>query len=134
MEAGMSEFFSSSRNRMALAAAAIVVILAAGGGYYVLSQNKADSRLASLSEKGICKTAVARARDYGVLPPDAEKVGEKSTSDSDPNRVICNAQANNATFTLTASVPCDDAKDDKCLQLEKVTTSDGKALYDMQNI
>jgi hypothetical protein len=137
MEADMNEFFSNSRNRMALAAAAVVVILAAGGGgYYVWSHSASAPgvAVASLSETGICKATVALARDYGVLPPDAQKVGEKSVSDSDPNRVTCNAQANNATFTLIATVPCDDAKNDKCLLLQKVTTADGKALYDTQDI
>ncbi|HEY7977180.1 MAG TPA: hypothetical protein VID67_03225 [Rhizomicrobium sp.] len=130
----MNEFLSSSRNRMALAAAAVVVVLAAGGGYYVWSQNTSNLKVASLAEAGICKAAVERARDYGVLPPDAQKVGEKSISDSDPNRVTCSAQADNATFTLVADVSCDNAKDDKCLLLQKVTTADGKALYDTQDI
>ena len=53
---------------------------------------------------------------------------------ADPNRVTCSAQANNATFTLVADIPCDDAKDDKCVQLQKVTTSDGKPLYDTHQI
>lgn len=131
----MSEFLSN--NRIVLAAVAVVaVVLAAGGGYYVWSQSASTSgRVAvSLAETGICKAAIERARDYGVLPPDARKVGEKSVSDSDPNRVTCNAQADNATFTLIADVPCDDAKNDKCLTLKKVTTADGKALYDMQDI
>ena len=131
----MSEFLA--KNRIVLAAVAVlVVVLAAGGGYYVWSQPKsaAGQQVASLSETGICKAVIARARDYGVLPPDAQKAGEKAVSDSDPNRVTCSAQANNATFTLIANVPCDDAKDDKCLMLEKVTTADGKALYDTQNI
>ena len=131
----MREFLSSIQGRITLAIAALVVVAAAGGGYYYWSQSHGGSaQVASLSEKGVCKAAVARARDYGVLPPDAEKVGEKAVSDSDPNRVTCDAQANNATFKLTATVPCDDANDDKCLMLEKVTTSDGKALYDTQNI
>lgn len=136
MEADMNEFLSNSRNRIALAAVAVIVILAGGGGYYVWSHNTSGSgtQVASLSEKGVCKATVALARDYGVLPPDAEKVGEKSVSDSDPNRVTCSAEANNATFTLIADVPCDDAKNDKCLLLQKVTTADGKALYDTQNI
>ena len=133
----MSEFLSSGRNRILVAAIAfVVVVLAAGGGYYFWSKSASSSgqEVASLSEAGICKAAVARARDYGVLPPDAQKVGEKSVSDTDPNRVTCNAQANSATFTLIATVPCDDAKDDKCLMLQKVTSADGKALYDTQDI
>jgi hypothetical protein len=137
MEADMSEFLSNSRNRMALAAAAVVIVLAGGGGYYVWSQHStlaAGNAVASLNETGLCKATVALARDYGVLPPGAQKVGEKAVSESDPNRITCNAQADNATFTLIADVPCDDAKDDKCLLLQKVTASDGKALYDAQNI
>jgi hypothetical protein len=133
----MNEFLSSSRGRAALAIAVVAIILAAGGGYYFWSKSSSPStagEVASISEAGVCKAVVAQARDYGVLPPDAEKAGDKTVSDSDPNRVTCSAQANNATFTLIADVPCDDAKDAKCLQLQKVTASDGKALYDTQDI
>ncbi|HEY2034068.1 MAG TPA: hypothetical protein VGH02_10325 [Rhizomicrobium sp.] len=133
----MSEFLS--KNRIVVAAVAVVVVvLVAGGGYYLWpSKSSSPSgrpQVASIVEAGICKQVVARARAYGVLPPDAQKTGEKSVSDSDPSRVTCSAQANNATFTLIANVPCDNAKDDKCVMLQKVTTADGKALYDTQNI
>ncbi|HEY8947486.1 MAG TPA: hypothetical protein VIM56_01235 [Rhizomicrobium sp.] len=131
----MSAFLSTLQGRITLAVAALVVVAAAGGGYYYWSQSHTGSaQVASLSEKGVCKVAVARARDYGVLPPDAEKVGEKTVSDDDANRVTCNAQAGNATFTLIATTPCDNANDDKCLMLQKVTGADGKALYDTQDI
>lgn len=131
----MNEFLSSTQGRIALAVAVLVVVLAAGGGYYFWSQSKSGAaQTASLSEQGVCKAVVARARDYGVLPPDAQKSGEKSVSDTDPNRVTCNAQANNATFTLIADIPCDDAKDDKCVMLQKVTGQDGSALYDTHQI
>jgi hypothetical protein len=132
----MNEFLSSSRGRAALAIAAVVIVLAAGGGYYFWSKSSSATAVqgASIAEAGVCKAVIAQARDYGVLPPDAEKAGEKSVSDADPNRVTCSAQANNATFTLVADIPCDDAKDDKCVQLQKVTTSDGKPLYDTHQI
>jgi hypothetical protein len=132
----MNEFLSSSRGRAVLAIVAVVIVVAAGGGYYFWSKSSSatGTQTASIVEAGVCKAVVAQARDYGVLPPDAEKTGEKSVSDSDPNRVTCNAEANNATFTLIADVPCDDAKDDKCLLLQKVTKSDGTSLYDTQNI
>src|SRR5512146_3595051 len=110
----MSEFLSSSRNRAILGIAVIViVVLAAGGGYYFWSKSgpaTGGSHLASLSENGVCNAVVAQARAYGVRPPDAKKTGDKAVSDSDPNRVICNAQADTATFKLVADVPCDDAK------------------------
>ena len=133
----MSEFLSSSRNRTILGVvAAVIVVLAAGGGYYFWSHSGSatGSQVASLSESGVCNAVVAQARAYGVLPPNAQKSGEKSVSDSDPTRVTCNAQADNATYTLIANMPCDDAKNDKCLLLQKVTSSDGTALYDTQNI
>lgn len=132
----MSEFLSTTRGRISLAVAALVVVLAAGGGYYVWSksQKPGATKTASISEQGVCKAIVAQARDYGVLPANAEKSGEKSVSDSDPNRVTCDAQADDATFKLTADVPCDDAKDDKCIQLQKVTGQNGNTLYDTHEI
>src|SRR5690348_13083041 len=97
----MSEFLSTLQGRITLGIAALVVVLAAGGGYYYWSQSHTGStQVASLSEKGVCKEMVARARDYGVLPPDAEKVGEKAVSDNDANQITCSAQADNATFKL----------------------------------
>ncbi|MGN6515585.1 MAG: hypothetical protein ACTHLR_07060 [Rhizomicrobium sp.] len=133
----MSEFLSTSRNRAILGIVAVVIVVLAGGGYYYWSKSGSaagNGQVASLAENGVCKAIVAQARAYGVLPPDAKKSGEKSVSDSDPTRITCNAEADNATFTLIANVPCDDAKDDKCLLLQKVTKSDGTALYDTQNI
>src|SRR5690348_3927916 len=109
----MSEFLSSSRNRAILGAVAVVIlVLAAGGGYYVWSRSAPGSQVASLSDSGVCNAVVAQARAYGVLPPNAQKSGEKSVSDGTPARVTCNAQADNATFTLIANMPCDDAKND----------------------
>ena len=131
----MREFLSTLQGRITLGVVVLVVVAAAGGGYYFWSQSHSGSaQVASLSQNGVCKAVVARARDYGVLPPDAQKSGEKSVSDSDPNRVTCNAQVDNATFTLIADIPCDDAKDDKCVTLQKVTGPNGKALYDTQSI
>ena len=103
------------------------IVLGAAGG-------KAFAPGADIAEFAEMRSNSAQARAYGVLPPDAKKSGEKSVSDSDPTRITCNAEADNATFTLIANVPCDDAKDDKCLLLQKVTKSDGTALYDTQNI
>lgn len=132
----MSEFLS--RNRVIVAVAVVaVIVLAAGGGYYFWSRPSAGSgatQTASIAEAGVCKQVVSLARDYGVLPPDAQKTGSKSVSDTDPGRVTCSAEANNATFTLTADVPCDDAKDPKCLKLQKVTNAQGEPLYDTHDI
>lgn len=133
----MNSFLSGSR-KLAVAGAAVVVILAvAGGGYYFLSGNAhhtSGSQHVSLAELGVCKAAVARARDYGVLPPDAAKSGDRVVDNANPDRVICNATANDATFKLTADVKCDDANKDSCLILQKVTNESGKALYDTHDI
>lgn len=132
----MSEFLS--RNRIGVGIAAVVaIVIIAGGGYYLGWRSPSASgtvQTASIAESGVCKHVVARARDYGVLPPDAQKTGSKSVSDTDPDRVTCNAQANNATYTLIATVPCDDAKDAKCLKLQKVTNAQGEPLYDTHDI
>jgi hypothetical protein len=132
----MSEFLSTTRGRVTLAVAALVVVLAAGGGYYVWSNSHkpGSTQTASISEQGVCKAIIAQARDYGVLPPDAQKAGEKSVSDTNPNRVTCSAQAQNATFKLIADIPCDDAKDDKCILLQKVVSANGNTLYDTHEI
>jgi hypothetical protein len=135
----MNGFLSHSRNRLTIAGAALVlVIAAAGGGYYFLSGPSTPARhngqSVSLAEIGICKAVVARARDYGVLPPDAAKVGERTTDDKNPDRVTCSAQATDGTFKLTADVHCDDASKDSCLELQKVTNDSGTALYDTHDI
>jgi hypothetical protein len=140
MEVVMKNFLSRSSNRLAVAAAAVVVVFAAaGGGYYYLSSEhgtaaKHSGQSVSLAEIGICKAVVARARDYGVLPPDAAKVGERAADEKNPDRVTCSAQANDGTFKLTADVHCDDANADSCLELQKVTNDSGTALYDTHEI
>jgi hypothetical protein len=138
MEVVLNSFLSNSRNQLMLGGAAAVVVAAlAGGGYYFLSakpHHTPDSQSVSLAELGVCKAVVARARDYGVLPPDAAKTGDRVVDNDNPNRVTCNATANNATFKLTADVKCDDADKDSCLTLQKVTTESGTALYDTHEI
>ena len=132
----MAEFLSSTRNRMFLGGAAIVVLAGAiGGGYYFShTQKAADGKQASIADAGVCNMVVARARDYGVIPFYATKAEGKTVDTSNPNRVTCNAAAQDAKFSLTADVPCDNAKDENCLVLQKVTNGQGAALYDAQNI
>lgn len=121
-----------------MGAAAVVAILAvSGGGYYFLSgkANRAsDPQTVSLAEIGVCKAVVARARDYGVLPQDAAKSGDRVVDNDNPDRIVCEATANNASFKLTADVKCDDANKDECLKLQKVITESGTALYDTHDI
>ncbi|HUB84106.1 MAG TPA: hypothetical protein VL971_00320 [Rhizomicrobium sp.] len=133
----MNSFFSDSRKLALAGAGAVVILAAAGGGYYFFSakpHHATGSQSVSLAELGVCKAVVARARDYGVLPPDAAKTGDRVIDNSDPNRVTCEAEANNATFKLTADVKCDDADKDSCLILQKVTDESGAALYDTHDI
>jgi hypothetical protein len=136
MEVSMIEFLSSTRNRMILGGAALVVLAGAiGGGYYFSHTEKAaDGKTASIADAGVCNMVVDRARDYGVIPFDAAKAEGKTVDTANPNRVTCNASAQDTKFTLTADVPCDNAKDDACLVLQKVTNSDGASLYNAQNI
>lgn len=127
----------SNRVNIAGAAIAALLLIGAGGGYYFFSMKShhaPGSQTVSLAELGVCKAVVARARDYGVLPPDAAKAGDRVVDNDNPDRVTCNATANNATFTLTADVKCDDANKDTCLILQKVTNESGTALYDTHDI
>lgn len=133
----MNSFLSDSRKMMLAGAGIVVILAAAGGGYYFVSakpHHTSDSQTVSLAELGVCKAVVARARDYGVLPPDAAKSGDRVVDNDNPDRVTCNATANDATFKLTADVKCDDANKDTCLILQKVTDQSGTALYDTHNI
>ena len=137
MEVAMNSFFSDSRKLALAGVGAVVILAAAGAGYYVMTDKpraQTGAQTVSLAGIGICKAVVARARDYGVLPPDAAKVGARTTDENNPSRVTCDAQADNRTFKLTADVHCDDANKDSCLTLQKVTSDTGAALYDTHEI
>jgi hypothetical protein len=122
-----------SRNAVILGSAVVVAVAVAGGGYYWVSQSHTGSaKTASLADSDICALTVERARDYGVLPFNAEKIDTKTVDAANPNHITCGAKTAEASYALTADVMCDDAKNADCLVLQKVTHENGTSLYDTQ--
>ena len=79
----------------------------------------------------VCKAAVDRARDYGVIPGTATAGTEAKQTDVTDRRV-CEAQAGDVKYNVTADLTCKDLTKADCLTLYSVESSDGKSTYQMR--
>lgn len=121
-----------------LAIAATVVVLAAVGAYFVVGKTGAthkavtggtESANAEPAPDGACGTALARVRDYGVVPYNSTlSSGADGTKNAD-GRVECAAVHGDQSYSMTVNLNCDDLSDPKCLEIYRVTQGDGNALF-----
>src|SRR5215472_6314342 len=79
-----------------------------------------------------CSTAVARARDFGVVPGDTRPSGMPDKTDV-TGRYVCAAEAGNGKFTVSVDLMCRDLGTERCFSLFSVTQSDGTVLYQRQD-
>ena len=99
--------------------AAIVVVVIVFGGFF------------GPSGATICKAAVDRARDYGVVPF-AATAGTEAKKTDVKDRRTCEAQAGDEKYNVTADLTCKDLKKADCLTLYSVARSDGMSTYQMR--
>jgi hypothetical protein len=121
-----------------LAIAATVVVLAAVGAYFALGKSgiahKAvrggtQSASAEATPDGACGTALARVRDYGVVPYNSTLSGDADGTKNANGRVECAAVHGDQTYSMTVNLNCDNLSDPKCLEIYRVTQGDGNALF-----
>jgi hypothetical protein len=79
-----------------------------------------------------CSTAVARARDYGVVPGDTRPAGMPDKTDV-TGRYVCAAENASGRFTVSVDLLCRDIGTERCFSLFNVTQSDGTVLYQRQD-
>jgi hypothetical protein len=121
-----------------LAIAATVIVLAAVGAYFALGKSgiahKAvrggtQSASAEATPDGACGTALARVRDYGVVPYNSTLSGDADGTKNANGRVECAAVHGDQTYSMTVNLNCVNLSDPKCLEIYRVTQGDGNALF-----
>lgn len=122
-----------------LVIAAVVIVLVAGGAWYMLGTSGShkvataggdtQSANAEPAPGGTCGTALARVRDYGVVPFNSTLSSDTEGTKTDDGRVQCAAASGDKTYSMLVNVSCDDMSDPKCLEIYRVTEGDGNALF-----
>jgi hypothetical protein len=79
-----------------------------------------------------CSSAVATARDFGVVPNDTRPAGMPDKTDI-RGRYVCAAQGASGSFTVSVDLVCRDLGAERCFSLFNVTQSDGTVLYQRQD-
>ncbi len=78
----------------------------------------------------LCSQTLARALDFGVLPPGASLANDSAkANDPDNGHYTCQAQGGGGTFTLLIDTSCPGSQDKTCFALDGVKGSDGTWLY-----
>ncbi len=121
-----------------LAIAAVVIVAGAAGAWLTLGKggvmNNAaggagKSASAEAGSGGACGTALARVRDYGVVPYNAELSSDADGTKEQDGRILCAAASGDETYSMLVNLSCDDLSDAKCLEIYRVTRGDGNALF-----
>jgi hypothetical protein len=117
-----------------------VIVLGAVGGYFAYQQGAAGHKNAAAAAGtqsaevqpppgGTCGTALARVRDYGVVPYNTKLSGDTEGKKTDDGRIACAATSGDQTYSMLVNVMCDDLSNPKCLEVYRVTEGKGTALY-----
>lgn len=122
-----------------LVIAVVVIALVAGGAWYMLGRNgthkvataTGDTQSASAEPLpgGACGTALARVRDYGVVPFNSTLSSDTDGTKTDDGRVKCAAASGDQTYSMLVDVSCDDLSNPKCLEIYRVTQGNGNSLF-----
>ncbi|HTO41423.1 MAG TPA: hypothetical protein VL026_10645 [Rhizomicrobium sp.] len=118
-----------------VAVAATVVVLGAVGGYFALNKTQpggtepAQTASADAQPNGVCGAALARVRDYGVVPFNATLSSNADGTKAENGRIACSAKSGEETYSMLVNVSCSDLNDENCLEIFRVTQGDGNALF-----
>jgi hypothetical protein len=107
-------------------AIAVMVAIAAAGGYFIWGKHSSGSAMTGPS---VCQTMLARAHDFGVVPPDAALMQPDAVKNEADGRPLCKAQSAGAHYTMTADLICSDMTKQTCLSLYSVHQDDGTSLF-----
>lgn len=121
-----------------LAIAAVVIVAGAAGAWLSLGKGgvahkgtagDTQSANAEPAPGGTCGTALARVRDYGVVPFNATLSGDAEGTKGKDGRIACAAASGDQTYSMLVNLSCDDLSNAKCLEIYRVTKGDGNALF-----
>jgi hypothetical protein len=81
----------------------------------------------------MCSATLARALDFGVLPPGATLVSQDAQEAQPEGRYTCQAQGAEGKYTLGIDTSCPNSQEKTCFALDSVTGDNGAVLYQRRN-
>jgi hypothetical protein len=135
---------------IAVGAVAVLVLALAGGGYWwMTSKQKAAQAAAAAhphllgdigslvtaldttapSPDKICATTLARALDFGVLPPGATLASQEAKAGQPEGRFTCEAQGTDGKYTMIVDTACPGSQEKTCYALDSVRRDNGTFVY-----
>jgi len=129
-------------------AIAVLAVALAGGGWWWLSHGKktavagerphligalgdtARQLDATLPDKDkLCSATLARALDFGALPPGASLVSAEAKAEQPEGRFSCQAKADDGQYTLSIDASCPNSQEKTCFALDSIRRQDGTFTY-----
>lgn len=84
------------------------------------------------SPKQVCRTALANAKNFGVLPDAGHLTDEIPRPTDQQGRYICDAATAKAKYSLAIDIVCAEAGKTQCVSLYNIAQDDGSVLYQRQ--
>lgn len=81
----------------------------------------------------VCRTALANAKNFGVLPGDGRLADPDPRQTDQEGRYICDAETGKAKYSIAIDIVCEDAAKESCISIYNVAEDDGAVLYQRQN-
>ncbi|HVT23403.1 MAG TPA: hypothetical protein VHD95_02160 [Rhizomicrobium sp.] len=81
----------------------------------------------------VCSTALANAKNFGVLPMTGHLRDPDPRQTDQEGRYICDAETGSANYSIAVDIVCDDATKESCISIYNVAEDDGAVLYQRQN-
>jgi hypothetical protein len=93
-----------------------------------------DDIASSLNDPSqVCRTALANAKNFGVLPGDGRLADPDPRQTDQEGRFICDAETGKAKYSIAVDIVCEDAAKESCISIYNVAEDDGAVLYQRQN-
>lgn len=83
-------------------------------------------------EAQVCTTALASAKNFGIVPQYGQLGSAKLAQTNVQGRYACLAATHAAKYVLIVDLLCRNLKDSRCVSLYNISQSDGTVLYQRQ--
>jgi hypothetical protein len=133
---------------MIIGAIAVVALILVGGGWWWLSHShktataaKRPNLIGSIGDATqaldntrpdddkLCSASLARALDFGALPPGATLSSNEAKAAEAEGRYSCEAQGGDGKYTLSIDTSCPGGQDKTCFALDSIKREDGTFTY-----
>jgi hypothetical protein len=83
-------------------------------------------------EAQVCTTAIASAKNFGIVPQYGQLASAKVAQTGVQGRYACLAATHVAKYVMVVDLICRNLKDMRCVSLYNVSQTDGTVLYQRQ--